>query len=225
MRGRSLLVFAPAAVLLVFAFATHCSSSSSSDAPASDDGAVDVVTSDGGDLDTTRGETPAPGACLPFKGAVYQTYCPGGKSFVDLTGGCGIDCVLAKARDAETPTCVKDCLRDATAGKIGDPCLECQSTLVACARKSCLGECAPGPKTPKCLGCMCGGNIDGVNCYDPFNVCSGLATTYCQQIDAGTFDGFDPPTDGGACDAPADTKDSAIDAPLDAPKDAKKDGG
>ena len=229
-RGRHLLVVAPAAVLVAAAIWSGCSSSGEGGgAPAADTGS----------------DAPLVGACLPDKAAVYQTYCPESKSFVDITGACGIECVLAANRHEETPTCVQDCLRKATYGKIGDPCLECNASLVACARAHCLGECAPGPSTAKCLDCMCGHNISdgggpGVNCYDPFNTCSGLDTQYCKQIDAGTFDGFDPPTDGGACEASADAadaadaakdaadggvKDAASDAPKDAAKDAPKEGG
>ncbi|MEO7095900.1 MAG: hypothetical protein ABI175_21750 [Polyangiales bacterium] len=242
MPRRGLLLFAPAGVLLTLSVASAWAGCSSADSPASGDAGGDVGSSD------TSGAT---GLCVGDKTALEITYCPEHKSFVDLVGACGIECVLAANRHEETPTCVQDCLRLATDGKIGDPCLGCQAGLVACARAYCLGDCASGPSTAKCLTCMCkehvpdGGTV-GTNCYDPFNTCSGLATDYCKQLDAGTFDGFPPPNDGGACEAAADAgdagpkdaadsgvkdaavdapKDAAKDAPVDAPKDAVKDGG
>ena len=240
MRARDLWVLAPPAGLAaLFTLSTWvgCSSESSSVDPAGEVGGGDTLADAGsGNL------------CVKDKTALEITYCPDHKSFVDIVGACGIECVLAANRKEETPTCVQDCLRKATSSAISEACLNCQAGLVACARANCLGACAPGPSTAKCLDCMCGHNYPdgggaGINCYDPFNACSGLATDYCQQMEAGTFDGFTPPNDGGACeastdaavDAPTDSgskdaasdapKDAPKDAPTDTPKDAAKDGG
>jgi hypothetical protein len=122
------------------------------------------------------------------------------KSFAELSSDCARFCVLDPVANKD-PTCVNRCLKRATAGAISDLCLGCREEMVACGRKYCLAECAPGPLETKCLVCMCGNNYpDNHSCYDPYNKCSGLGFTYCQQLDAGTFDGFPAPTDAGLCD-------------------------
>lgn len=122
------------------------------------------------------------------------------KSFAELSSDCARFCVLDPVANKD-PTCVNRCLKRATGGAISDQCLSCREEMVACGRKYCLAECAPGPLEVKCLVCMCGSNYpENHNCYDPYNKCTGLNFTYCQQLDAGTFDGFPPPNDAGACD-------------------------
>lgn len=145
-------------------------------------------------------------ACASERAAVFRAYCPGHKSFAALNGECAIKCVLE--RDAEAPTCVDDCLRTVSSGAITDPCIHCHAELVACARKNCLAKCVGGPLDLQCLDCMCGNNYpNAVNCYAPFNDCTGLGVTYCQAYEAGTFDGFPPPDDAGPC-----SDDDAADA-------------
>src|SRR3954469_21016662 len=100
MRHRWLLALAPSGAFLALVGLSAWSgcSSSSSDAPAGDVGTDDA----GGD--TFLGT----GLCVADKTALDLTYCPGPKSFVDLVGACGLECVLAANRHEETPTCVQD---------------------------------------------------------------------------------------------------------------------
>jgi hypothetical protein len=178
-----------------------CSSSSSND------------TSQDASQDASQETPPAP-ACATQHHAVYQSYCPGYESLAQLTGDCALQCILMT--DHEPPNCVQDCLKQKTGGAIDDTCLQCHSDLVACARKYCVAPCVAGPLDLHCLDCMCGGNFPAqMNCYVPFNACSGLGITYCEAREAGTFDGFPPPEDGGPCeggddaDAGTDAKDAA----------------
>ena len=122
------------------------------------------------------------------------------KSFAQVSSDCARFCVLDPVQ-RDNPKCVETCLKTATQGAISDTCLQCRIQMVECGRKYCLAECAPGPLEPKCLQCMCGDNYpSSMNCYNPYNACSGLNLKYCEQLDAGTFDGFPPPNDAGACD-------------------------
>ena len=126
------------------------------------------------------------------------------KSFAEVSSDCAKFCVLDPV-ERDNPKCVINCLKTATKDAISDSCLSCREQMVACGRKYCIAECAPGPLDVKCLRCMCGDNYtmehpEGYNCYNPYNACSGLDLKYCNQLDAGVFDGFPPPTDAGACD-------------------------
>ena len=122
------------------------------------------------------------------------------KSFAQVSSDCARFCVLDPV-ERDNPKCVETCLKNATKGAITDTCLKCRIQMVECGRKYCLAECAPGPLEPKCLQCMCGDNYpSSFNCYNPYNACSGLNLEYCKQLDAGSFDGFPPPNDAGACD-------------------------
>lgn len=181
-----------------------CGSSSSSDGGGSDSGT----------------DSASANACATQRTAIFQSYCPGHESLAEVTGDCAKDCLLTP--DA-SPSCVEDCLRSRTGGQLDDPCLACHQALADCAKKYCIGPCAPDPTGLKCLNCMCGNNFvstDGapptpVNCYVPFNQCTGLGLTYCEQYEAGTFDAFPPPQDAGACDV---EPDASPDAGADAPK-------
>jgi hypothetical protein len=181
--------------------------------------------------DSSQQDSGPPGpACVTQHHAVYQSYCPGYESLAQITGDCALQCVLMT--DKEPPNCVQDCLKQRTGGAIDDACLQCHSDLVACARKYCIAPCVAGPLDLHCLDCMCGGNFPAqMNCYAPFNACSGLGITYCEEREAGTFDTFPPPEDGGPCeagddaDAPSDAgKDAPGEAGADAKADAKADG-
>jgi len=154
-------------------------------------------------------------ACVNAKDqvGVFRSYCPPDpfepdaaaavreyKSFAELSSDCARYCVLTPT-GRDDPNCVDKCLTNATQGAISEPCLGCREAMVACGRTYCLAECAPGPLDVKCLTCMCGNNYpNNHNCYDPYNKCTGLNFTYCQQLDAGTFDGFPAPNDAGLCD-------------------------
>lgn len=206
MNARSLLavlVVAGGALCSAAFVAIGCSSSSSSS-----DGTPDSASA---------------GACATQHKAVFQSYCPGHVSLAEITGDCARDCVLMTTK--EPPNCVKDCIRTRTGGALDEPCLDCHQALVNCARKYCLAQCVNGPLDLKCLNCMCGNNFlvddagkgTSMNCYAPFNACTGLGLTYCEQYDAGKFDAFPPPEDAGACEGgddatPTDSANDASDA-------------
>jgi hypothetical protein len=209
MRARFALAFVAAAgagLLATTTIAYGCSSSSSSSSPADAADAADGASA---------------GACATQHHVVYQSYCPGYESLPQITGDCALKCILMT--DHEPPNCVDDCLRERTGGAIDDPCLQCHADLVACARKYCVAPCVAGPLDVHCLDCMCGGNFPAqMNCYAPFNVCSGLGVTFCESREAGTFDGFPPPEDGGPCEA-GDDGDAGGEGGSDAGADAKSD--
>lgn len=191
---------------------------------SSTDETADPTTDSGASADTS---TPLSRACdnPSDRDAVFGRYCPGDLTFKQLNSECAIECLLK--RDAETPTCVFDCLARRTNGAMSNGCLRCYDGVIACARTNCVAECAGNSFSEKCTACMCGDNLKSVNCYKPLNACSGLGFTFCEDLDAGKYDAAVPVNDAAACgDVMMDAKPDAPtqpDAKTDAKTDAKAD--
>ena len=98
----------------------------------------------------------------------------------DVARTCGIDCVTQGLQTAEElRACSEACIIQTTGLSTG--CAGCLVDSVECGRENCLGECLSDDREA-CFRCTCGENNFGVNCIEPYEVCSGLPSTTCDPF-------------------------------------------
>lgn len=160
---------------------------------------------DGGDNDD-GGNTIITGACTndSDKAASRAGYCPDNRSVSQIVSTCAKGCLFS-----EEESCTGDCVEEDLDGALSAECRDCYIALTVCGRDNCVSVCASDPSTNECITCLCGGenNKKKVDCYAAFNDCSGLETTYCEDVANGTFTGYpepDPPAECGEGDAGTD---------------------
>ncbi len=143
------------------------------------------------------GGTPGEGACNndDDKAAGKAGYCPDNKSVSSIVSGCALDC-LGSANE----TCTQDCVDEGTNNALSNGCRDCYIELTKCGSSNCLQSCLSDPGSAECVSCLCGENDKEVDCYAAFNECSGLGTTYCDEVADGTFTGYPEPDPPAQCD-------------------------
>lgn len=168
---------------------------------------------DGGDGgsggDGGGGET---GACDndADKAAGKAGYCPDNKSVSSIVSGCAINCLTS-----DDENCTRDCVDEGTDSALSSGCRDCYIELTKCGSSNCVSVCLGNAGSAECVACLCGENQKEIDCYAAFNECSGLGTTYCDEVENGTFTGYpepDPPAQCDDGDAGTDSGDEDPDA-------------
>ncbi len=130
-----------------------------------------------------------PGSCTsaPDRAAVEATYMlpnvdDGGMMEAaarDVARQCGIECLFSFETEAEQRVCTHECILEKTG--MSSECADCYVASVDCGRTHCLTECV-GSNHELCFQCTCGDNLMSVNCIEPFETCSGLPSTTCDEF-------------------------------------------
>lgn len=120
-------------------------------------------------------------------------YCPGNRSVSQIAGKCGLDCLL----EEDAGGCVGECVEAQT--ELSAECSSCVAGTVLCGRDYCLQECLSDTQSEVCLKCRCGTNQEQHSCYDDYERCSGVHLTDCDELAAGTWEGY-PEIDAGCAD-------------------------
>jgi hypothetical protein len=164
----------------------------SSDSPASATTTTSSSTSGAGGAATNYCDNDSDEA------ARLRDYCPGERNIQDISGQCGLDCVL----DDDPKKCVTDCILKETNDALSSGCATCVADTVVCAKDYCLNECLADTQGKPCLACRCGLNAQHHSCYDDYEHCAGRHLTDCDELDAGTWNGY-PHYDAGCSDGGA----------------------
>lgn len=165
---------------------------------SSDGGTTPSTTGAGTTTSTGAGAAPATSYCdnASDEAARLRDYCPGERNIQDISGQCGLDCVL----DEDAGGCVTDCIVKGTNEALSRDCASCVADTVVCARDYCLNECLADTQGKPCLQCRCGLNAQKHSCYDDYERCAGKHLTDCDELEAGTWNGY-PHYDAGCGDA------------------------
>jgi hypothetical protein len=101
----------------------------------------------------------------------------------DIARECGIDCLLNNpgATDTELAACTHACILDKTRRALTGGCAYCLVETVSCGRTHCLTQCID-PENLNCIPCICGENLQRVNCTARFETCGGVPSTTCAGL-------------------------------------------
>ena len=108
--------------------------------------------------------------------ALDGTFGDNNETASELAKSCGLACFQQQGISV-TNECVVDCMRPAMDGAVSDECLSCFGVSVICTTRNCALVCAADPSSERCVSCQCGGNSNGVNCYEAYTACSGRPST------------------------------------------------
>jgi hypothetical protein len=102
----------------------------------------------------------------------------------DIARECGIQCLIsapAGTTDAELAVCTHTCILDRTRQALSAGCADCLVETVNCGRQHCLTQCID-PTNLNCIPCICGENLQRVNCTARFETCGGVPSTTCAGL-------------------------------------------
>ncbi|MEM8606610.1 MAG: hypothetical protein AAGF92_05870 [Myxococcota bacterium] len=90
-----------------------------------------------------------------------------------VSDGCGSEAALVIGNNSEEnraalAACVEDCILEQGID-LSSGCLSCYGDTVSCTTAFCIGPCAASTSAPGCIQCQCDNN-----CFQDFDVCSGL---------------------------------------------------
>ena len=170
---------------------------------APSDGGGGASGSDGGKACTADAECPmgtlcialacrAPGACTSATDrsaveAEYDITDDAGTRRVrvrDVARECGVGCLINAApgtTDPELAACTHACILDRTHQALSAGCAYCLVETVNCGRQHCLTQCID-PTNLNCIPCICGENLQRVNCTSRFETCGGITSTTCAGL-------------------------------------------
>lgn len=106
--------------------------------------------------------------------AHQETYGPQNKEVGAIATDCAISCFMG-GRGTD-PTCLPECMTEATGGAVSGDCLTCYALSAGCVNtNNCAGVCLANAEAPACVACRCGESDDAhQDCYEVFAVCSGF---------------------------------------------------
>ena len=102
----------------------------------------------------------------------------------DIARECGVGCLIGAqpgATDAELAACTHACILDRTRQALSAGCAYCLVESVNCGRQHCLTQCID-PANLNCIPCICGENLQRVNCPQRFETCGGVPSTTCAEL-------------------------------------------